>query len=215
MIGKAWRRAAGWQSCRGAVLQGAIVKQQCASCPHLSFCPARDDIKAPGAARGAEVATGVSVGQDKAKDSLSSRRSGILLGCGQQICFQGIVEERKTREGSELPQSCSCPGWDAEGGGDPTPAISLPHSSAFIPSTAAALLSSPLLCGLAVGIVHSLALTRCSWLCCSSSVARLSWRCLSPREMLHRVNVLPAPGGYSPLFPLLLSHSQAQLQTRL
>lgn len=60
------------------------------------------------------------MGQDKVKDSFSSRRSGTLLRYGQQICFQGIVEVRKTWEGSDLPQaawsqSCSCPSLGCRG----------------------------------------------------------------------------------------------------
>lgn len=140
-----------------------------------------------------------------------------MLGYGQKICFQGIVQQCKTWEGSDLPQvawsqSCSCP-W--LGGMQrvleiPTPAISFPPLSISVcwfhpqPSSSSAFLS-----WLGVGTFNSLALTRRAWLCCSSTVAQLSWRSLSPGRCSQ------SECAYSPLFPLLLSHSQARLQNRL
>lgn len=98
----------------------------------------------------------------------------------------------------------------------PIPAISLPHFNIpvcwFHPQHSS---SSAFLSSLGIGTLNSLALTRCVWLCCSNTLVQLSWRYLSPREMLDRVNVLSALGDYGPWFPLLLSHSQAQLQSRL
>lgn len=172
-----------------------------------------------GVLRWPQVSLGVSCGTGQSEGLSSSRGCGILLGYGQQICLPGACGGKyKTWEGSDLPQSqsCSCP-WLGCRGGWRCPLLLSPCltsaslRAAFIPSTAAAAFLS----SLGVGILNSSALTRCAWLCCSSTVVQLSWRCPSPREKLGRVNVLPAPGAYSPQSPLLLSHSQAQLQTRL
>lgn len=56
-----------------------------------------------GVLRGSQVSLGLSWGTGQS-EGLSSGRSGILLGYGHQIYFQGIVEEHKTWEGSDLPQ---------------------------------------------------------------------------------------------------------------
>lgn len=68
----------------------------------------------PRVPRWPQMALGLSCRTGQSEGLLQQQESGILLGFGQQICFQGIVEEHKTWEGSDLPQvawshSCSCP----------------------------------------------------------------------------------------------------------
>lgn len=133
------------------VLQGAIVTQQSASCPHLAFCLARDDIELLvllGVLRGSQVSLGLSWGTGQSEDSAV----GGLAFCwvmGIKSACRGLW--RNTKHGKGL----TCHRWRGARAAAvpgmqrvleiPTPALSSPqYLCVLLSSPAQQQLSSPL-----------------------------------------------------------------------